>query len=86
MNVLPMSARRAAVVANKKILEALRSPEAAAVTAMPVRDAGFAELAGHNHSLVVTYRKDGRPRAPANLAGLRRRSRLYLDRGAGDEG
>ena len=61
MNVLPISARRAAVVANKKILEALRSPEAAAVTAMPVRDPGFAELAGHNHSLVVTYRKDRRP-------------------------
>jgi PPOX class probable F420-dependent enzyme len=61
MNVLPRPTRRTAVLANKKILEALRSPEAVTVTAMPVRDRGFAELAGHKHCLVVTYRKDGRP-------------------------
>jgi hypothetical protein len=86
MNGLPMFTRRAAVVANKKILEALRAPEAAAVIAMPVRDAGFAETR-RQQSLPGRYVSKRRPsRAPASLAGLRRRSRLYLDRGAGHEG
>jgi PPOX class probable F420-dependent enzyme len=60
MNVLPRRVRRALVMANKKALECLRSPQADTVTAMPVRDDGFADLAAHKHCLVVTYRKDGR--------------------------
>jgi uncharacterized protein len=60
MNVLPGPARRAAVLANKKFLESVRSPDTAAVTGMPVRHGGFGELAAHTHCLVVSYRKDGR--------------------------
>jgi PPOX class probable F420-dependent enzyme len=53
--------RRAAVMANKRILVALRSDEADTVVDLPVQHSGFASLQGHKHCLVVTYRKDGRP-------------------------
>jgi uncharacterized protein len=61
MNVLPRSARRALVLANKKVLESLRSPDSETVAAMAVRNGGFGSLTGHKHCLVVSYRKDGRP-------------------------
>jgi PPOX class probable F420-dependent enzyme len=69
MNLIPTSARRAAVLANKKVLEALRSPEAVTVLARPTRIDGFGELVGHKHCLVVSYRKDGRPIAQAVWPG-----------------
>lgn len=61
MNVLSQRARRALVLANKRVLEYLRSPAADTLTDMPVAHGDFAGLAGHDHCLVVTYRKDGRP-------------------------
>jgi uncharacterized protein len=69
MNILPAAARRAAVLANKKVLEALRSPESATVLTRPVRTGGFGSLAAHKHGLVVSYRKDGRPIAQAVWPG-----------------
>jgi PPOX class probable F420-dependent enzyme len=61
MNVLPPPVRRALVLANKKVLESLRSPDAETVGTMAVSNSGFGQLAGHKHCLVVSYRKDGRP-------------------------
>jgi uncharacterized protein len=69
MNILPAAVRRAAVLANKKVLEALRSPESATVLTRPVRTGGFGSLAAHKHCLVVSYRKDGRPIAQAVWPG-----------------
>ncbi|MBJ7328556.1 MAG: PPOX class F420-dependent oxidoreductase [Solirubrobacteraceae bacterium] len=56
-----MNLRRALVMGNKRLFSALRSPDAATVVDLPVRHLGFAELAAHKHSLVVSYRRDGRP-------------------------
>jgi PPOX class probable F420-dependent enzyme len=53
--------RRALVMANKRVLVAVRSDDADTVVDMPVQFGGFASLHGHKHCLVVTYRKDGRP-------------------------
>jgi uncharacterized protein len=69
MNILPAAARRAAVLANKKVLEALRSPESATVLTMAVRTGGFGSLVAHKHCLVVSYRQDGRPIAQAVWPG-----------------
>jgi PPOX class probable F420-dependent enzyme len=69
MSILPTAARRAAVMANKRVLEALRSPESATVLSRPVRIGDFGSLATHKHCLVVSYRKDGRPIAQAVWPG-----------------
>ena len=53
--------QRAMVMTNKRVLVALRSDEAGAVVELPVQRGGFASLHGHDHCLIVTYRKDGRP-------------------------
>jgi PPOX class probable F420-dependent enzyme len=53
--------QRAAVMANKRFLGAIRSEEAATVVDLPVERGGFSSLRGHKHGLLVTYRKDGRP-------------------------
>lgn len=53
--------QRFAVDANKRLLGALQSKDAASVVELPIRHEGFAELGRHKHCLVVTYRKDGRP-------------------------
>jgi len=77
MNLLVLRARRAAVLANKKVLEYLRSPQAATVTDMPWSTNRFGELAAHKHGLVVTYRKDGRPVAQPVWPGFDG-DRIYL--------
>jgi PPOX class probable F420-dependent enzyme len=53
--------RGAVVGANKRMLVALRSADAASVVELPVQSSGFSSLRGSKHCLVVTYRKDGRP-------------------------
>jgi NADPH2:quinone reductase len=53
--------RRSLVVANKRLLGALRTDQAGTVLRLPVQHGGFAALRGHTHCLVVTYRKDGSP-------------------------
>lgn len=53
--------RRAAVMANKRVLQGLRSKESARILDAPIQYGGFASLHGHKHCLLVTYRKDGRP-------------------------
>jgi PPOX class probable F420-dependent enzyme len=60
-NPLVQRLRRAMVMANKQVLQALRSEESSKILDMPVSYEGFATLEGHKHCLVVTYRKDGRP-------------------------
>jgi PPOX class probable F420-dependent enzyme len=53
--------QRAAVNANKRLLVALRSTDAATIVDRRVRHTGLSDLRGHKHCLLVTYRKDGRP-------------------------
>lgn len=53
--------RRAMVMANKRVLLALRSNESARILDEPVHYGGFESVRGHKHCLLVTYRKDGRP-------------------------
>ncbi|MGO9490034.1 MAG: PPOX class F420-dependent oxidoreductase [Solirubrobacteraceae bacterium] len=53
--------QRLVVRANKRLLGALRSEQAAAIVDLPVQHRGFSSLLGHKHCLVVTFRKDGRP-------------------------
>jgi uncharacterized protein len=69
--------RRALVAANKRVLTALRSKDAATVTEMPVRHAGFGSLRGRSTCLVVSYRRDGRPVAQPVWPGLAG-DRLYV--------
>src|SRR5262249_12745572 len=52
---------RAVVTANKRMLLALRSDDAATVVDLPVQYGGIEGLHGHKHCLVVTYRRDGSP-------------------------
>jgi PPOX class probable F420-dependent enzyme len=53
--------RRAAVLLNKRVLTALRSPESATVVDLPPGQGNLGRLRGHDHCLVVSYRRDGRP-------------------------
>lgn len=53
--------QRGLVMANKRLLVALRSDSADTVVNMPVEHEGFARLRREKHCLVVTFRKDGRP-------------------------
>jgi PPOX class probable F420-dependent enzyme len=55
------SLKRRLVNANKRVLMALRSPDADRVLRLPVRHTALGDLAGNTHCLLVTYRRDGRP-------------------------
>lgn len=69
--------RRALVTANKRVLTAIRSKDAAGVTGLPVQHSGFAALRGHATCLIVSYRRDGRPVAQPVWPGLDG-DRLYV--------
>lgn len=58
-----LSARtaRRLLTAAKKPLVATMDPSAHTVLDRPVREGGFASLAGHQHCLLVTYKKNGEP-------------------------
>jgi PPOX class probable F420-dependent enzyme len=57
---LPDRFGRALVRTNKRLLDWQRSGEAASILDQPVGHGDFSSLRGHNHMLLVTYRRDGR--------------------------
>lgn len=61
MAALPETLARRLVRAAKRPMLAARSDEAFDVLDRPVRAGDFSVLDGHDHCLLVTYRKDGTP-------------------------
>lgn len=53
--------RRALVIANKRVLTALRSPAADGIASVPAGRGDFRPLRGHDTCLLVSHRRDGRP-------------------------
>lgn len=53
--------RRALVMGNKKFLVAIRSKESDRILDASLRAGGFESLPGHDHCLVVSYKRDGMP-------------------------
>jgi hypothetical protein len=56
---VPESAARRIVTINKRLLDRGRSDDAALVLQRPVSKGGFETLQGHDHCLLVTYKRDG---------------------------
>jgi PPOX class probable F420-dependent enzyme len=52
-------ARRRLIVANKRLLDRGRSDQAASILDRDVVQTDFADLDGHQHCLLVTYKRDG---------------------------
>jgi PPOX class probable F420-dependent enzyme len=53
--------KRALIVANKRLLDRGRSGQATSILGREVVHTDFAALDGHEHCLLVTYKRDGTP-------------------------
>lgn len=74
---LPVRVSRVLVRAAKKPMRAALSSSASSVLDRPVRHASFSDLAGHDHLLLVTYRRDGSP-VPTPVWFARDQDRVYV--------
>lgn len=77
MPALPETLSRRLVRAAKRPMLAARSDEAFDVLERPVRPGDFSVLEGHDHCLLVTYRKDGTP-VPTPVWFAREGARLFV--------